>query len=360
MARAQPFIQSVLGPIDPGELGQTLLHEHLVADWDFARGMAPQMTSTAVVPELVACLKAAHAAGLRSLVDVSPESWALSPLLIAIVARESPVHVVAATGCWKPLALPLPGWAYPPSGPEEIADHFVEAFENGLGGTGVKPGIISVATDAGPTNPVERNILEGAALAQRATGLAITTHTSSPACAEAHVDILGEAGADMDRVAIGRLGLRSGLAGFPLYERLAKVGVGLGIDNFGMVRQDSEWADMTVQLIDAGYVDNVILSLDTTVIRRGMEGIYNRHTLKDTKNIVGLEQISEVSDRPTEGDFTLLHTRLLPLLRKAGVEEETITRILVDNPTRMLTIDPARYPEAGNEPSVPGRQAAET
>ena len=149
----------------------------------------------------------------------------------------------------------------------------------------------------------------------------------------------------MDRVAIGRVGLRSGAAGLPLYERLAKHGVSLGIDNFGMIRPDEEWAEMTIKLIEAGYADQIILSHDTTVLRRGMEGIYEKRTLKD-KNILGIEDMKNVPSEPTEGDFTLIHSRLLPRLRDAGVDEATISQILVDNPRRMLTIDPARYPGA--------------
>jgi phosphotriesterase-related protein len=342
---ATPFVQTVKGAVDPSVLGQTLLHEHLVADWDQGRGLAPPLDSMDVVDQIVDALDAAAGVGVGTFVDVGPESWSLSPHMMRIVADKTSVHVVAATGIWKPQALPLPGWAYPPATAEEIAEHFVAAARDGIAGTGIKPGIISVATDPGPTSPVEEAILCAAAIAQKETGLAITTHTTSAACAEVHVDILGSAGADMDRVALGRVGLRSGAAGFPLYERLAKEGVSLGIDNVGMIRPDEEWAEMTVALIEAGYASQVILSLDTTVIRRGMDGIYQNRTLKDP-NILGMADLKSIPDKPTEGDFTILHQRLFPLLEKAGIDQATVDQIMVDNPRRMLTIDPARYPNA--------------
>jgi phosphotriesterase-related protein len=345
MTNGEPFVMSVRGPIDPASLGQTLMAEHLVADWDLALGRAPHLSSMLVVNQIVDCLAAAHAVGVGTLVDVSPERFGLAPLMLRLVAEQTPVHVVAATGVWKPLALPLPGWVYPPATAEDIAEHFIAAAREGIDRSGVKPGIITVATDAGPTNSIEENVFAGAAIAQRATGLAITTHTTSAACAQAHVEMLGNAGADMDRVVLGRVGLRSGAAGFPLYERMAKFGVSLGIDNFGMIRPDKEWAEMTVRLIESGYTDQIILSHDTTVLRRGMEGIYEKRTLKD-KNILGIENIENIAPSPTEGDFTLIHSRLLPLLRQAGIDDDTITRIMVDNPRRILTVDPARYPHA--------------
>jgi phosphotriesterase-related protein len=343
MNPTQPYVQTVRGPIDPSELGQTLMHEHLVADWAYGTGRKPQLTSVDVVPKVVDCLDEAQKVGVGTIVDVSTEGFALSPLLVKLAAENTSVNIVAATGCYKPLAMPLPRWAYPPAEPEDIAEHIIAVARDGLQGTGIKPGIIKVATDAGkPMHPVVATIFRGAAIAQRATGLAITTHTSSPACAEAHVDVLGEAGADMERVVIGHAGLRSGAGGFPLFERLAKLGVGVGFDNFGILRPDEEWAEMTVRMIEAGYTKNVILSHDMTVFSRGMEGIYEKKTLKDP-NYVDLPSPDKIPKSLVEGDFTLIHSRLLPLLKKAGVSDETISEILVENPRRILTIDPGRY-----------------
>jgi phosphotriesterase-related protein len=279
-------------------------------------------------------------------VDVSTEGFALNPLLVKMAAEKTRTNIVIATGCYKPLAMPLPKWAYPPAEPEDIAQNMIEAARNGVVGSGIKPGIIKVASDAGvPLPGVVMTILRGAAMAQRETGLAITTHTSSPANAEEQVDILGEAGADMTRVVIGHAGMRSGRGGFKLYERLAKTGVGVGFDNFGILRPDEEYAEMTVQMCEAGYAENVILSHDMVVFSRGMEGIYEKKTTKDP-NFVDLPPPDQIPKSLTEGDFTLIHTRMLPLLLKMGLDQATIDTMLIDNPRRILTIDPASLPSS--------------
>lgn len=344
MEMTAPYVQTVLGPIDPSQLGHTLMHEHLVADWAAGTGRAPQITSVDVVPQVVDCMEAARAAGVGTVVDVSTEGFALNPLLVKMAAEKTGVHIVVATGCYKPLAMPLPSWAYPPAEPEDVAEQMIHAARHGVAGSGIKPGIIKVASDAGvPIHGVVVTILRGAAIAQRETGLAITTHTSSPANAEEQVDILGEAGADLSRVVIGHAGMRSGRGGFELYERLAKAGVGVGFDNFGILRPDEEYVDMTVQMVDAGYAENVILSHDMVVFSRGMEGIYEKKTMTDP-NFVDLPPADQRPKSLTEGDFTLIHTRMLPALRERGVEEAAIETMLVDNPRRILTIDPAKVP----------------
>src|ERR1700722_13542555 len=352
MESGAPYVQTVLGPVDPSEIGHTLMHEHLVADWAYGTGRAPQLTNIEVVPQVVDCMEAAARVGVGTVVDVSTEMFALNPPLVKLAAEQTSVHIVVATGCYKPLAMPLPSWAYPPAEPEEIADHLIENCHKGVAGSGIRPGIIKIASDAGgPVHPVVATIFRGAAMAQKATGLAITTHTSSPAEAEEQVEILGEAGAALTRVVIGHAGLRSGVGGFPLFERLAKAGVGVGFDNFGILRPDEDWAEMALKMVEAGYIDNVILSHDMTVFSRGMEGIYEKNTRKDV-NFVDLPPADKIPKTLTEGDFTLIHTRLLPLLRKGGLDEAAIDHMLVKNPRRILTIDPSRYP------NTPGFKAA--
>ena len=99
MAHEQPFVQTVKGPVDPAVLGETLLHEHLVADWSQAKGQAPPLSSVSVVDQIVECLAPAHDAGIGTIVDVSPESYGLAPLMLRLVADQTPMHVVAADRC---------------------------------------------------------------------------------------------------------------------------------------------------------------------------------------------------------------------------------------------------------------------
>jgi phosphotriesterase-related protein len=52
----------------------------------------------------------------------------------------------------------------------------------------------------------EERILRAAAIVQRATGLAITTHTHYTRFVDEQIDIFQDAGADLDRVVVGQVG----------------------------------------------------------------------------------------------------------------------------------------------------------
>jgi phosphotriesterase-related protein len=325
---ADPFVQTVRGPIRPESLGPTLMHEHLCSDWPFGLGLVDQPAeSTAIIERILTCLERASEAGVRGFVDVGTELYGPRPLLLLAVALQTPVHLVKSTGCFTADMLPPPAWVYPPAGPQEIAERFIKAAIEGSEESGVKPGIIKVGTSGRAISEIEENVLRGAAIAQRATGLAITTHTQFTRFAAEQIDILEDAGADLDRVVIGHIGWGSTADDFDLHERLVRRGVTLGLDCVGTpARTVEEYVRIATDLIDAGYSSQIVLSHDGVAFSRGLAELF------------GPEWLS--------GKFDVVHTQLLPLLAEAGVDDATLSQITSGNPAKILTIDPRRYPGA--------------
>lgn len=326
---SERFVQTVRGPIAPERLGVTLTHEHLVLDWDFAFGRAEQIRSAHPVGRILECLERARRSGVDSVVDVTPDPLRASPLLTALVAERTELNLVVATGLYAAEVVPPPGWAYPPATAEDIAEHFVQAATYGLDGTGVKPGIIKVATSRQAIHPVERLALEGAAIAQRRTGLAITTHADLTRFAEEQVDILEAAGADLDRVVIGHVGWGTSEADFDRHRRLAERGVSLGLDLVGQpARTVAAYARMAADLIAAGHAGRLTFSHDETAYCRGAA------------------RLGELGLDWHKGDYTPVRDQLVPSLLAMGVADDAIDQVMVRNPARILSVDPERHPGA--------------
>jgi phosphotriesterase-related protein len=187
--------------------------------------------------------------------------------------------------------------------------------------------VIKIATAGRAISELEETAFRGAALAQRATGLAITTHTTLTALAVEQVDLLVDAGADLDRTVIGHIGWGTGPEDRDLHVALAERGVLLGLDMVGLpARSLEQWVQIALDLVDAGHADRILLSHDNCAHARGLLDVYGPEWLT--------------------GDFTIVHRQLVPRLRAEGVEEAVLQRILVDNPRRLLTIEPSRYPGA--------------
>lgn len=321
-------VPTVRGLVPASELGTTLMHEHLYTDWLFGVGREQGRFEDASVRRRIGCaLEGAAEAGVSAIVDVGTELFGPSPLLLLAIATDAPVHIVCSTGCFTADMLPPPEWLYAPVSTEAIAQRFIAAARDGVDGSGVKPGIIKVATGGRAISEIEEMACRAAAAAQRETGLAITTHTHLTTFADQQVDIFEDAGADLDRVVIGHMGWGSTAGDFDLHQRLAARGVTIGLDMVGSpARSDEEYADIAFDLIEAGHAGQIVLSHDTAAYGRGLDGVFEAGYM--------------------HGDFGTLFRGLLPLLRERGVDDATLTSILVDNPARILGIDPDRYPAA--------------
>jgi phosphotriesterase-related protein len=328
MSTDTPFIQTVKGPIAPESLGQTLMHEHLTADWPYALGQAKTREETVpVIERTLEVLERTHAAGINAFVDVGTELFGPSPLFLLCIAAQTPVHIVCSTGCFASDMLPPPGWTYSPNGPEEIAEHFVRAATHGLEGSGVKPGVIKIATSGQTITDLEKRVFGAAAIAQQRTGLAITTHTFATAWALEQVDVLEEAGADLDRVVIGHIGWGSTPDDRELHRGLAERGVVLGLDCVSQPCLSIDgYADIAADLVEQGHADKIVFSHDTAAYPRGLYEIFGPDWLK--------------------GEFTYVSNELIPALRERGVDQAAINQIMVETPKRILSVDPGRYPGA--------------
>jgi phosphotriesterase-related protein len=326
----EPFVQTVKGPISPDELGATLVHEHLTTDWPAATGRTPARIETVpIIRRVLECLERAHEAGVSAFVDCGMERYGPTPLALLCIALQTPIHIICTTGVFAQDLLPPPSWAHLPSGPEEIAKYFIDAATYGQEGSGVRPGVIKAASSGTGITMIEANVFKGAAMAQRATGLPITTHSWLTKWVEEQVDLLEESGADLDRVIIGHIGWGTTVKDSAMHRRLAKRGVMLGVDCIGSpARSIEENAEIVLDLIEGGFASQILFSHDQTAYACGVLELFHGETgwLK--------------------GDFTMASKQLIPLLRKRSVDEKTLSGFMIDNPRRVLSVDPQRYPSA--------------
>jgi phosphotriesterase-related protein len=304
------YIQTVDGPVDPASIGLTLTHEHVFLElWaDDGQGFIGQSRDEDL---LAAELGAFRDAGGTCLVDQTPGGAGRDPLGLRRLSERTSVAIV--TGC---------GWYiesyYPPSDDlarrsvADIAAQLEREIADGFDGTGVRPGIIGeIGAGQGWISPLEERVHRAAARAQVATGLPLATHTLYHSAGAAQMALFDEEGVDPARVCIGHCDT------FPSLDyclSVARWGGYVSIDNVGHQAGDHELAvrGLVLDLIEAGHTERILLSQD-----------------------VG--QVHELRSRGGRG-YTYLTETFLPALRDAGVPEETLTTITVENPRRWLTI----------------------
>ncbi len=319
-------VKTVLGPIEPTALGPTLMHEHvlgLVPGRFFTGGQEADDVNAAE-----RALSGLPGVGVRSVVSLTGlgHAGASSEGTLRAVAERTGLAIVAGVSLYK---APFPDWVAT-ADVEAVADRFVEMAEDA--GAGI---FGEVGTSLDVITPAEELCIRAAVRAHLRTGLAISTHCTLGTMAREQVEIISSEGADLGRVVIGHLDLAPDVNS--LVEVLA-TGVTVAFDTFGKEwfdyqvpgsagqgggefvkwtyhRPDSARLAALIELLDRGYASQLVLSCDIS----GREAYLN----PDTHGRHG---------------YGFIHAVVLPALRAANVEEDSIRAMLVENPARILTI----------------------
>jgi phosphotriesterase-related protein len=336
-------IQTVLGPIEPRDLGTTLAHEHLLIDlrsllepprdpelqWlinrpvDAGSRIALQDRPYASKDNLVLDSEAGAAlelqaykdAGGQALIDLTVDGIGVDANALRRLALRTGLHIVAGVGIYRSVAHPV--WVRA-AGVNDILEHLLRRLQVGFDGTDVRGGLLGEIGTSSPIHPDEIKVLRAAARAHRETGVSINVH---PAIWHREgpriLDILAAEGVDLRRVALSHM---DELLDYDYHCSLAVRGAWLSFDTFGSefhfvdedAREptDTERIAALLRLLEAGWAGQILLSQDVCtklqLTRYGGKGY--AHVLRS----------------------------VVPALRSSGVSEETIRELLVDNPRRFL------------------------
>ena len=311
-------VNTVLGPVDSDDLGFTLSHEHIILSAAGVRHTYPELVDReGIIEDGIVALREAYDEGVRTIIDVTTFDLGRDVEVMQRVAQGSGVNVVPCTG--NHLAVPRAFWFAPP---DMIAKLFIREIEEGIEDTGVKAGIIKVASDAGGVTEREEIVLRAAARAQVRTGVRISTHTWSPdRVGEQQVRILQEEGVDLNRVYIGHSNDDTNIE---YLLGLLEQGVWLGLDRYpgGRTPGTPNWEQRTEvakQLIDAGYAHRIMLSHDSSVPR----------TMPTPESQEDRRQFNP-------DGYLFITRRVLPRLRELGASEADVQQIMVENPRRFF------------------------
>ena len=308
-------VQTVRGPIDPGTLGFTLPHEHTAISlwhipnrWDYWELRRDEPIISSELARFVA-------KGGTGLVDVTLPGVGRDPAWLAHLSETSGLHIVMGAGWYREAYYPAEA-LIDRRAVDDLADEIVRDASEGVAGTGIRAGIIGeIGTDKPWLSAQEERVHRAAARAARRTGLAITTHAVQSTVGLDQLAVFDAEGADLSRVVIGHADSYPD----PAYHR-AIVGRGASVEfdflgmSFTPLERHGEGrvVESICDLLAAGHAERILLSQDVC-------------------------HDSQLAHYGGNG-YTYLADTFLPRLRAAGVSDDEIRTITVDNPRRLLTI----------------------
>ena len=326
-----PQIQTVTGPIEASELGETLIHEHLMARDEAVLSQFPQMGTIREDPlghvsseeaEDVAAefMAAAVERGVKSIVEPSCMYLGRDVRLMKRVSERTGLQIVPCTGIYTYEHLPTP---LVTRDADQIAELFVHDIERGIQGTDIKAAFLKCAADEpGLTENVEK-VHRAVARASVRTGVPIMAH-SRPASdtAPRQIEIFLEEGVEPDKIQIAHCGDSPD----PDYiEGIIEKGVWAGLDRYGieMYQPFEQRIAAHLALLERGYADRIFVSADSCA----------------TLDWFPPETIEQLAGAGMVKDWTIkiIHDRVLPALREGGMTEDQEHTMLHRNPVRWLT-----------------------
>jgi len=329
-------VTTVLGPVSADDLGRVLVHEHVRIRYP-GEMLDPGSSSHRAdcVARAVERLEAVAAHGVRTIVDPCPIELGRDPELMADVSQRSGVHIVCSTGFYfEHDAIGIPFYWRARSA-EEVAEFYLHEIDHGIDDTGIRPGVVKIAS-GDPPGPHDRKVIAGAAIAARESHIPIVSHCEHSKGGNVQQDILAEHGADLTRAVIGHQDEEADPAKLVA---IAERGSFVGIDRVGTVlAPESQRADNVATLVDGGFADRICLAHDATCCFHAPRFPYP--LAEDTPPTFAAE-IHPVFTEQMMRPYTHLFENFLPMLHDRGIGDETVDRILIDNPRRLLAGAPA-------------------
>ena len=285
--------------------GYTLMHEHLTIDLSGVKQTDDCRLDC--FDQTVEEFHALYQHQVRRVVDVTNCGMGQNPEYAEKIGQLTGIEIVHATGFYKEPFLPQQVYEQTP---EQLADFMVKELRSGIGNSDIKAGIIGeIGTSKDMMTELEAKLFEAACIAQRQTNASIYTHTTLGTYALEQVQFFKERQIPLDRVIIGHIDLSDDLA---YILRVLETGVTVGFDTIGKLNYvpDENRVSYLKEIAARGFASQVVLSLDLT----------RKSHLKYKEGI----------------GYSYLFTHFIPMLKKAGIHQDTIDTWLITNPQRLL------------------------
>lgn len=302
---------TVRGEVEPEALGVTLAHEHLyIRLWEIAGryDFAGMLEDDDILAEELAAFVAQ---GGQSLVELTVPAIGRQPRRLVEMSERTGLHVVMGCGWYRE---PY----YPPEDRidrrtvEDLAAELVAEIRDGVGDTGIRPGIIGeIGTDKSWVSAQEERCHRAAARAARRTGLSVATHSVGSDVAMAQLDLFEDEGLDLGRVVVGHADSYPSL---DYYRQVLARGATLSFDNLGAFPPPytERILDHVATLVGEGHGRRIVVSHD--VCKRDM--------------------LSFLGGR----GYAFVLGEALPGLRRRGLDDAAVEDLVVTNPRGLLTV----------------------
>ncbi|TWD92352.1 phosphotriesterase-related protein [Neobacillus bataviensis] len=315
-------VETVTGPIPADRLGKTLIHEHFIFGYPGFQGDVTlgAFNKEGALEAAIGIARLLQSYGVQTVVDPTPNECGRDPLFLRQISDATGLQIICATGYYYEGEGATPYFKFRQglgTAEEDIYQMFITEINEGIAGTGIKPGIIKLASSKDEITEYEKMFFRAAARVQQETGIVILTHTQEGTMGPEQARMLIEHGADPNKIIIGHM---CGNTNPEYHKEVMDEGVRIGFDRFGIqvlvgAPLDQERVATLISLLESGYEDQILLAHDRVNIWLGRPPVMN-------------EQVTKIMENWHPGH---IFENILPDLREKGITEQQISKMLEEN-----------------------------
>ena len=322
------IIRTILGDIDPKEMGTVDAHDHLIRSGgpEIAINKAFLMNDVdAADREFKNYIKA----GGKTMVCMDPIGCGRNVKKMLEVAERNrgKGHLLMTTGFQKG-SLYCPETSFLATvDTNKVAQMMIAEITEGMDihsyngpvveRTKAKAGLIKAGTSYRIVTKLEQKAINVAAITQKETGCAISFHTDYGTMALEDVEFVKKFGGNPEKTLLCHM--QRNLDKY-YYEKVFQTGASICFDeaNKAMYRPDSAIAEVIKYLVDKGYEKQILIGMDG-----GMASSLGEYMASEGM-ANGLEY---------------LYSRFVPLLKEIGISDRAIENITVNNAANLFAIE---------------------
>ena len=172
-------------------LGLTLSHEHIMSNFGGEPSYDPNYDRMQLFQQVIPYLKKLKALGVSTIFDCTTAYFGRDVKLLRELSDSTGIQIVSNTGFYGAANdRYIPAMAYEKS-ISDIAAVWIDEFQKGIDGSGIKPGFIKLAFDNGTPSAIDLKLFEAGIQAHLATGLTLAVHTgNNPEAVQKQMELL--------------------------------------------------------------------------------------------------------------------------------------------------------------------------
>jgi phosphotriesterase-related protein len=306
-------IITVSGKIPAQEMGLTLHHEHVLVDFIGADSVEPpRYNREAALKVILPQIRKLQQYGVKTFVECTPRFLGRDVLLLRQLSDSTGIHFLTNTGYYGAQKNKFIPDSVLGMTAEKMASFWIAEFENGIEGTGIRPGFIKIAVERSALSEFHARLARAAAITHKSTGLTIMSHTGPAIGAFQQLEILLQEGISPEAFIWTHAHNEKDSM---KHVEAARMGAWVAFDAFrGGEKQLAEFTHFVLNMKRNNCLHRLLLSHDA--------GWFD-------------------PDKPAGENYashTAVFEQLIPALKNAGITAADLDLIMKQNPAKAFTV----------------------